>query len=68
MGEHIQLATTTETVCFYSEGRIVLLYTDAKRKFFIDYTMSELENTFKNYVETRIRQRNNREPRKNKKL
>lgn len=43
MGEHIHSVTSKETVCFYSEGRIVLLFTEAKRKFFVDYTMSDLE-------------------------
>ena len=44
MGEHIHSVTTAETQCFYSEGRIVLLFSDTQRKFFVDYTMTELEN------------------------
>ncbi|OQX97642.1 MAG: DNA-binding response regulator [Bacteroidetes bacterium 4572_117] len=43
MGEHIHSVTTDETSCFYSEGRIVLLFTKERRKFFVDYNMAELE-------------------------
>ncbi|RLD81572.1 MAG: DNA-binding response regulator [Bacteroidetes bacterium] len=44
MGEHIHSITTQEIACFYSEGRIVLLLSNEKRKFFVDFNMAELEN------------------------
>ncbi len=44
MGEHIHSITSRETACFYSEGRIVLLFTTERRKFFVDFNMAELEN------------------------
>ncbi|MEN8122222.1 MAG: LytTR family DNA-binding domain-containing protein [Bacteroidota bacterium] len=44
MGEHIHSITTPEIACLYSEGRVVLLFTQEKRKFFVDFNMAELEN------------------------
>jgi len=54
MGEHIHSITTRETACFYSEGRIVLLFSNERRKFFIDsflyiIPLKYIQNTIENY-------------------
>jgi two-component system LytT family response regulator len=44
IGEHIHSIKTEEIACFYSDGRIVYLLTDKKRKFIVDYKLEDLEN------------------------
>jgi len=43
IGEHIHSIKTEEIVCFYSDGRIVYLLTNTKRKFIVDYKLEDLE-------------------------
>ena len=43
IGEHIHSIKTDEIACFYSDGRIVYLLSNAKRTFIVDYKMEDLE-------------------------
>lgn len=43
VGEHIQSVTAEQIAFFYAVDRDVFLYTTAKKKYIIDYTLEELE-------------------------
>ena len=44
IGEHIHSVKTEDISCFYSDGRIVYLLCNNKRKFIVDYKLEELES------------------------
>ncbi|MGI9542898.1 MAG: LytR/AlgR family response regulator transcription factor [Cyclobacteriaceae bacterium] len=43
VGEHIRSTQVSQIIAFYAEGRYIYIYSDAQRRYIIDYKMEELE-------------------------